>query len=327
MEPREESPIQKGSGEATQLKFWACLKTKYQKTSATAANSKINKIQNFQFNEVNGIESAWTKLKEYRRQLIAANSGMKHSYPDDALLLIFMNKLPDTYQSTIDGLYLQDSLSAEEKIQRLMEKEERIIESANLASRRRRPHKKPHRRYSDVSMKDISETLIPPSMMCYLCKGEHFQRHCPFVVEIQSFAEKLRLRHEKSDKSSNSRKSSQHHKGQGNVSKMPREKRSHGYSAQNDESGSEFEDTGSDTSTNSQKNNSCNEEPSATRERVHLSKELICKRTPAEWVFDTGATSPMTDQVHLFRGPLEKTKRVTVQVGGGNFTLIREERR
>ena len=59
--------------------------------------------------------------------------------------------------------------------------------------------------------------------------------------------------------------------------------------------------------------------PSVTKERVHLSKELICKSISAEWVFDTGAISPMTDQLHLFRGPLHKTRRDTIQVGGGEL--------
>lgn len=52
---------------------------------------------------------------------------------------------------------------------------------------------------------------------------------------------------------------------------------------------------------------------------MHLSKELICKTIPAEWVFDTGATSSMTDQHYLFRGPLQKIKEINIQVGGGEL--------
>ena len=138
----------------------------------------------------------------------------------------------------------------EDKIQRLMEKEERIKESANLASWRRTPHKTPHRRHSDVSMKDASDTPVSPSKMCYLCKGENFQRHYSYVVDIQNFAERLRLKREK--KVTRPNRSSSSCKGKGSTSKKPREKKSYGYSAQNDDSGSSFEDSDPDNPVGSQ---------------------------------------------------------------------------
>ena len=49
-----------------------------------------------------------------------------------------------------------------------------------------------------------------------------------------------------------------------------------------------------------------------------LSKESIRKSTPHTWAIDTGASSPMTDQLHLFRdGSLKSTTKVPIQVGGG----------
>ena len=49
-----------------------------------------------------------------------------------------------------------------------------------------------------------------------------------------------------------------------------------------------------------------------------LSKEMIRKSTPTTWALDTGASSPMTDQLHLFREEsLRSTSKVPIQVGGG----------
>ena len=46
-------------------------------------------------------------------------------------------------------------------------------------------------------------------------------------------------------------------------------------------------------------------------------KRKSCKR-PSEWPIDTGASSHMTDQLKLFRGPLETLKKKRqIQVGGG----------
>jgi hypothetical protein len=53
-------------------------------------------------------------------------------------------------------------------------------------------------------------------------------------------------------------------------------------------------------------------------EQVHLSKEELSKASPTHWILDTGASSPMTDQLHLFRN-LRKIPKVIIQVGGGEL--------
>ncbi|KAI0997058.1 hypothetical protein K3495_g11129 [Podosphaera aphanis] len=240
----------------------------------------------------------------YRRKLIAANSNMRHTYPDEGLLMLLMKMLPKSFQMTIDGFHLHDELSAEEKIQRLVEKEE-WSKSANVASCHHRSNKTPRRRDSDVSMRNASDRSICPSKMCYLCKGKHFQRHCPFVVQVQKFGEELRKKHErreskrKDPKSKNLSKSSR-----SNVkSNQKLQKKSHGYSAMNPLEG-ESESSHSEDSGDTSEEESDSDGSSKTNERVYLTKGVICKTTPADWVFDTGATSPMTDHLHFYRGPL-----------------------
>lgn len=158
----------------------------------------IDKIQSFVFDEVEGVDAAWETLRQYRRKLISVNPNIRHTYPNVGLLMLLMKKLPESYQTTVDGLHLHDNLSVEEKVMHLVEKEERSkVERANIASRRQREKRIPRRYDSDVSMIDVSDDQISPSKICYLCKGNHFQRHCPFIVEIQNFGERLRKSHHK----------------------------------------------------------------------------------------------------------------------------------
>lgn len=94
---------------------WAQLIKKYGKLSVTAANSYVDKIQPFEFDETEGIDAAWSNLRHHRRKLIAASSNLKHTYTDDGLLMKLMNRLPDYYQTIIHGLHLFENLSPEEK--------------------------------------------------------------------------------------------------------------------------------------------------------------------------------------------------------------------
>lgn len=227
---------------------WSELKKKYGKINITTANSAINSIQRFRFEEDVGIEASWDLLRNFRRKLITANSRMQNKYPDEALLSILMNSLPDNFQTTVDSLHLRDELTPEEKLDRLVQKEERSKEKANIASRSHKMKSIQRRRGSDVSMKDHSpsERSVSPQGKCYLCKGNHYQRFCPYVLEIQDFA-KLR-------------------------SKSSTNNRRHGYSARKDsDSTSSLEK--SDYLTSSDDNSDYSSWKN--RERVHLSKELI----------------------------------------------------
>ena len=102
------------------------FKTKYAKTSALTANTYMTRLQTFMYNKTKGINYAQTKLKEYRRKLVAAKSSMKQAYPEEALLLILTNALPQDFKTTIDGFAVNELLSVDDKLKILREKEERI---------------------------------------------------------------------------------------------------------------------------------------------------------------------------------------------------------
>ncbi|KAI1001500.1 hypothetical protein K3495_g6705 [Podosphaera aphanis] len=91
----------------------------------------------------------------------------------------------------------------------------------------------------------------------------------------------------------------------------------HGYTACEETSdSSSHESTSEDLSEDGSVSDSDFPQP----QKVILTKELISKSTSAAWVLDTGATSPMTDQIHSFRGKLKKIHATTIQVGGGTLT-------
>lgn len=111
---------------------WTQLKIKYEKTSISTTNKYMTLLQTFPYDKNIGIDGSWTKLKEYRRKLIAANGAMRLAYPDHALLLILTMALQKQgkYTAVIDGFLTQQSLSTEEKIKILGEKEAQLKDTA-----------------------------------------------------------------------------------------------------------------------------------------------------------------------------------------------------
>jgi hypothetical protein len=315
---------------------WTQLKAKYEKTSITTANMYMTALQTFVYDKEVGIDSSWTKLKEYRRKLISADTAMRLAYPDAGIFLILTIALRkhQEYVAVLDGLLTQQTLSVDEKLKILVEKEAQLQvdtkeESANAATAWRKnphPYRHPNHRLrrnsngSDVSMRSM------PDQECFCCGAtDHFAADCEFQEASKEFAKKLRMKKEGLQKTQNyskpkssSRKDKKTSKPKGKrTAKTPKKK--HGYAAAYDSDSNINSESGydSDTESASEMSESENERPT---EKVMLSKESIRKSTPKNWALDTGASSHMTDQLHLFREEtLMKTSRVPIQVGGGKL--------
>jgi hypothetical protein len=188
----------------TAMAVWTQLKIKYEKTSATTANQYMTLMQNFAYDKSIGIDGSWTKLKEYRRKLVAANSEMRLAYPDGALLLILTIALRKEghYSAILDGFLTQQTLSTEEKIKILGEKETQLKgtakdERAHAAWRQHKavyhhPNHPPRRNSnnSDTSMADVA-------LECFCCGStEHFVADCKYQAASREYARKLRLKDE-----------------------------------------------------------------------------------------------------------------------------------
>ena len=300
--------------------FWEYLKSKYEKTSQATAHLYMTKLQTFQLDESKGLDHAWIKLKQYRRKAIAADSNLKNTYSDNALFLILTRALPDSYKPITRGFITQPNLGIEEKLKMLTEIEEENKEYAKQpqlacpAFRYRHPnHSSRQRNNSDISMAEAPDNQVE----CFYCRGDHFARDCEFQEQVRDFGEKLRRNKDRKARKPSSRATKPK---LAKPTKLPakrqssKPKKKHGYAARYSDSESASE---SETSLSGEEDT--DDEDSPAKEAVHLSRALISKSTPSQWILDTGCTTPMTDQLHLFRGPLKDIKRTTIQVGGGEI--------
>ena len=311
---------------------WEQLKIKYEKTSITTVNTYMTALQNFVYDKEVGMDSSWTKLKEYRRKLVAADASMKTAYPDTSIFLILTVALRrhQEYSSILDGFLTQQSLTTDEKLKILMEKEDQLKgsteEKAHAAWRhnkglyRKTSHNRRNSNDSDMSMKDSYDE-------CFCCGGtDHFAAKCEFREASREYAKGLRLRKESGKEPKPHRKSyhrkSKHSNAKGKTSKRNPKSSSkgkkQGHAAIHDSS------TETESSESSEYDSDPDDQPSSEEdepvEKVMLSKESIRKSTPKIWALDTGASSHMTDQIHLFRTEtLVSTAQVPIQVGGGHL--------
>lgn len=163
------------------------------------------------------------------------------------------------------------------------------------------------------------------ALECFCCGStEHFVADCKYQTASREYARKLRLKDEapslskkRADKKYSRSVEKQGH-GKGSGTRKPKK---HGHAAVYDydsSSGSETDNISSNIESKKEDNRSLDPEPKM--EIVMLSKETIRKSTPSLWAFDTGASSPMIDQLHLFRADfLKPTAKVFIQVGGGEL--------
>ena len=120
------------------------------------------------------IEDRWVKLRELRRKVVAVTLSLKSAYCEKTLLQIFMRGLPQGYATAVDTLDMQDSLTVDDKIQKLLTVEERICgtESAYAAFRKKgsQVYVPPYRRRNSESSDEDNG--------CYLCNGRHGIKNC-----------------------------------------------------------------------------------------------------------------------------------------------------
>jgi hypothetical protein len=297
------------------------LKKKYGKTHETTANKYIGLIQGFTFDETIGIDGCWAKLIEYRSKLIAANPAMRPVYTDTTLFTLFARKLPKMYKATTDGFRVVTSLTVEEKLQMLGDKEEETNEESESAHAAF--HKKPTTRYIPPHRRNNSSGSESP-IACFFCEGDHFIRQCPRIdlarqllkqhdqekeALYKETRQNTRNKHRsrpalKSDKKDDNKKKVSFSASSKSSNKKP-SKKTRGFAANTDTSAS-------DSSSGSESDSDTDDDV----EECHISKDEISKVAPSTWPADTAASSHMSDQPDCFRS-LTRIKKRKIQVGGG----------
>ncbi|KAG5966054.1 hypothetical protein E4U58_002622, partial [Claviceps cyperi] len=84
----------------------------------------------FTFGQELGIDASWTKLKEYRRK--SEHEEVRNTYPDNAMFILPATALQkqECYSVIIDTSLTNQSLSIEEKLRILQEKEAQMMASS-----------------------------------------------------------------------------------------------------------------------------------------------------------------------------------------------------
>ena len=132
---------------------------------------------------------------------------MKNTYPDEALLLVLTLSLQKQgqYTAVVDGFLTQQSLSTEEKIKILGEKEAMLKDLKTSSSKERAnaewyQHKAVYRHpnhYSRRSSSDSNVSMTDVLFECYCCGStKHFVVDCEFQAASKEYARNLRLKKE-----------------------------------------------------------------------------------------------------------------------------------
>jgi hypothetical protein len=227
-----------------------------------------------------------------------------------------LSRLPDEYSTTREIIDSQPSLSTQEKLNILKNREERLdkAEKALAAqSALQTPYRSKHQSKHDSG----SESESRQNLTCWICDTcKHLVQDCPTLLQFQTIVKKLTtasLQIEKS-KAQSSRSAKQKDKSvkDKTISVKPSSRCYKGHVADNDLSDTDTELPDTDSS------DSDNEEEEAVE--VAANSRDLGKVTLSQWISDTGATTYITDQCQLFR-LLVPVKRCTIRVGEGKLYL------
>lgn len=246
------------------------------------------------------IEETWTELSKLARKIAHTQSDMKGLSTPERRLQTLLQSLPAEYDVIRDAIDAQDNPDHERAIQKLQEKEAQLLarttETAMWAKRKEDDRTKPNRRhipnrrrYSSSSEENHKRRPIKklgPKTGCFLCGEDHRIIKCDYLKKLQELIRKAKRTPKKDDKF-----------------------KSHKHRAYNAEDDSNL----SDPEVVMESEEEFEEEIAA------LSKEMVSKIPKSHWVADTGASSHMTDQLQLFRGPLTPIKRRVIRVEGGRL--------
>ena len=307
---------------------WEELKRKYSRVQPVDARGDLAKLTSFEWRKDLTIESAWTEIKAIQRRVILAKPNIGNSFTEEDLIQSLIHALPAQYEVTVTTIDAQPSLTTSDRIRMLRNREDLIRkgeEEAAMAAR---------------------QTTATPKTTCVLCEEPHKAVDCPFrkaVLKLASKEGSLSQKATSFSKATNSRRKHQYRQADQNTRRQyeskphsnhdpnrrrPRSdryqrkpnqsgwrespdwrKREQGYTAEQDPQDNQSDSDYVSTSS------SIDEEV----EFAHLTQARIRKDSRTIWCSDSCASSHMTDNQTLFRGPLISIGRRIIQVGGGQL--------
>ncbi|KAI0999847.1 hypothetical protein K3495_g8351, partial [Podosphaera aphanis] len=334
--------------EDTPKKAWNSLYAKYSKVNAGELRRLEREITSFDRGSQapgKSPEECFALMKVLRRRFLLQKPEKKSSLSDENLFGYLLDSfIEPEWKLTKDTLDAQPNLGCDEKLDILQQLWERnpILQGTNdeeamIAKNRWRNSRFPSRSVNDGSTsrsnqssnwrndRSHSPSRSPPqsTSRCYQCRSEeHRIETCPFKKAAKEWAYQRRLQLEREQAESSSRRMGQ--------SKYPKYGRSSSYeravrfsSPPAPKRGKAYAATDLDSEVYEEALDTEHEDGDIVDEcRMAHDGTSPCKQshslTPVTWHPDTAASSHMSDNLKIFKGPLRPTRR-TIKVGGGKL--------
>lgn len=275
---------------------WEALKGKYIDNRKQVVAHKQKELVNYVKKPGHTIQDTWAALHKIRSDIIAIRPALKHVYSDEELLYRLYDSLPPEYAVTVATLKAREETDTNKVLRILQEAEDSTAQEipvfeTGMVARKDMSHQRPYTPQRSTSRPSFGRpssirrnsggAARPPR--CYICEEEgHKVQDCDAFEAIKALVRTLK---------------------KGKTKRVTFSKAKKGHKAYK---------AGSDSSSASEEDSTDEDE-----EIAHITKEVASKLAPSSWIFDTAASSCMTDKIQLFSGPLKRMKRRTIKVGGG----------
>ena len=283
--------------------MWEQLHSKYFDKRPSIGSAYLNELVTYKMRDDITIEGAWTELQHLRSKVIMTDSTLKEAFKEEKLFHLLLRSLPPADDAIRDSMEAFQG-TVEDKLRILHDKEDRlkaITEASALTAGHYKNQSVTVGRHTSSSSESSKDGSPLNRRACHLCKRAHLVRNCPYLEKCQKLVKKEMERgsnckpHRKNPKDSERTSRTKHQHG--------KDKNHKSYAA--DGATSESESSADDTP-----------EDELSDEIAAISKDnLTSKIFTSRWIADIGASTHMTDQLQLFRGPLTKIKRRIIKVG------------
>ena len=265
------------------------LHAKYFDHRRAVATYKLRDLTTYQKKEEESIQDAWTTLHKMRKDIVAIRPNVRDTYDDEELLMRLLDSLPPEYSATVDTIKARETIDINNVLRILKDKEGELKSDTSIAMAARvQKYKTPQARQRQADNRSNKErpkssvTKKRGDTKCFICNEEgHRFRDCKLFSAVTDFVQNIKEAYDKSSKKA---------------------KKAKAFEATSDSEASTHDSDDADDTVD---------------EIAHASIEAASKHSPTSWIADSGASSHMTDKLHLFSGPLEHMRRRTIKVGGG----------
>ena len=176
--------------------IWEHLQVKYKDKRPATGLAILRDLTNYTFASDQKISEAWNNIKNKRRHLNEINPDVAKAFSENQCFQILLNSLPEAYTSLADSLMTSEA-TTDEKLQKLMDKEDTLTNSGDAAMAA-------YRKSFKVS--------------CFLCGDAYLVAQCPHLSIAQAHVKKELVKSRSRSKHKKSRRHYHRHNSSGSES-------------------------------------------------------------------------------------------------------------